>query len=304
MPVDDAARTCPTPVSCLSDLDCRTGGRDAGRGYVLMDVVEVAGLRIAYERVGRGSPLVLLHGYVGDGPATWRRQIEALAEHFTLIVWNAPGVDGSSDPDETIGMAGYADYLAGFLEALGITGAHVMGLSFGGALALEFAHRHPDVPITLILVSAYAGWRGSLPADVAEARLRQAIELADLAPDDFVDTLLPTMFSAGTPEATIDAFGLSMRQFHPVGFRAMARALAEDLSDVLATIDVPTLLVYGDHDVRAPLPVAEALHAALPHSELVVLPGAGHCCNSEAPEEFNRAIVEFLSINDARTSQQ
>ena len=170
----------------------------------------------------------------------------------------------------------------------------VAGLSFGGALALELHRRHPAIPRTLILVSAYAGWGGSLPADVADQRLRQALALADLSPDEFIGALLPTMFSDGTPPEAIAEFGSSMRAFHPVGFRAMARASAEDLSEVLPDIDVPTLLVYGDHDVRAPLAVAEDLHAAISGSTLVVLADTGHLCNIEAPEAFNDAVRSFL----------
>lgn len=93
----------------------------------------------------------------------------------------------------------------------------------------------------------------------------------------------------------MEAFRESMLGFHPVGFRAMARASAEDLREVLRHVKVPTLLVYGDRDVRAPLPVAEDLHAAIPGSTLAVLPGAGHVCSIEAPEEFTRAVRAFLS---------
>ena len=73
----------------------------------------------------------------------------------------------------------------------------------------------------------------------------------------------------------------------------MARASAEDVRDVLPHIDVPTLRVYGDRDVRAPLAVAEALHGAIAGSRLVVLPDAGHVRNVEAPDEFNDAVREF-----------
>lgn len=127
-----------------------------------MEMIDVDGLRIAYERAGSGQPLVLLHGYVGDGPTTWRLQIEALADEFEVVAWNAPGVGASTDPPESFGMAGYADCLAGFVAQLGLDRAHIAGLSFGGALALEFSRRHPSIPTTLILASAYAGWRGSL----------------------------------------------------------------------------------------------------------------------------------------------
>jgi len=164
-----------------------------------MEMIDVDGVRIAYELAGDGPPLVLLHGYVADGPTTWRRQIEALADEFTVVTWNAPGVGGSSDPPEAFGMAGYADCLAGLVDVLRLDKPDVAGLSFGGALALELHRRHPAIPRTLILVSAYAGWGGSLPADIAEQRLRQALALADLSPDEFIGALLPTMFSDGTP---------------------------------------------------------------------------------------------------------
>jgi len=259
-----------------------------------MEMIEVDGLRIAYERAGDGPPLVLLHGYVGDGPTTWRRQIEGLSDEFTVVAWDAPGAGRSSDPPESFGMAGYADCLAGFVERLGLGKPHVAGLSFGGALALELYRRHSAIPMTLVLASAYAGWAGSLPADVAAQRRQQALVLADLPPEEFVGALLPTMFSRITSSESVDAFGASMLAFHPVGFRAMARASAEDLRDVLPHVRVPTLLVYGDKDIRAPLTVAENLHAALPGSTLVVLPDAGHLCNIEAPEEFNRAVRNFL----------
>jgi len=260
-----------------------------------MEMIEVDGLRIAYERAGDGPPLVLLHGYVGDGLTTWRRQVEGLCEEFTVVAWDAPGAGDSSDPPESFGMAGYADCLAGFVDRLRLEKPHVAGLSFGGALALELCRRPPAVPMTLILASAYAGWGGSLSAEVAEQRLQQALVLADLAPDEFMGALLPTMFSEATAPETVDEFGASMRAFHPAGFRAMARASAEDLRDVLPGINVPTLLVYGDKDVRAPLTVAEDLEAAISGSMLVVLPDTGHLCNIEAPDDFNRAVRNFLS---------
>jgi pimeloyl-ACP methyl ester carboxylesterase len=190
-----------------------------------METTEVDGLRIAYERAGHGPPLVLLGGYVGDGPTTWRPQLDGLSDDFTVVAWDAPGAGRSSDPPESFGMAGYADCLAGFVERLGLGRPHVAGVSFGGALALH--RRHADLPSTLVLASAYAGWAGSLPAEVTDQRLRQAMVLADLAPAEFVGTLLPTMFSEATPREAVDAFGASMLGFHPAGaVTSPARAAA------------------------------------------------------------------------------
>jgi pimeloyl-ACP methyl ester carboxylesterase len=262
-----------------------------------MDRIDVDGLTVAYERAGTGPPLVLVHGYVGDGRATWHRQIEALSDSFTVVAWDAPGAGLSPDPPESFGVAGYADCLAALLGALALGSAHVAGLSFGGALALELYRRHPTAVKTLVLVSAYAGWRGSLPRDAADGRLAQALALSERSPAEFVETLLPTMFASPPPEEDVEAFRRSMLAVHPAGFRAMAIASAEDLSDVPPTCAVPTLLLYGDRDERAPLPVAERLHAAIPGSKLVVLPGVGHLCNMEAPERFNDEVRGFLAAH-------
>ncbi|HEU4529045.1 MAG TPA: alpha/beta hydrolase [Actinomycetota bacterium] len=258
-------------------------------------VVEVGGLSVAYERTGSGPPLVLLHGYVGDGPATWRRQLDELAAEFTVVAWDAPGAGRSTDPPEPFSLADYADCLAAFVHALGLERAHVVGLSFGGGLALELYRRHPGVALSLVLAGAYAGWAGSLPPEVVEQRLRQALELSELPPDRLVREVVPTLFSEATPRELVDGFAASMSRFHPTGLRAMARCFADaDLRDVLPRIDVPTLLLYGEDDVRAPLDVAQALHAAIPRSRLVVLPGVGHVSCLEAPERFNAELLTFL----------
>ena len=127
------------------------------------ELVEVDGLTIGYHRAGFGPALVLLHGYVGDGLATWRPQIEGLSDELTVIAWDAPGAGRSSDPPDQFGMAGYADCLRTVIDRLGLDRPHVAGLWFGGALAIEFSRRHPAIPRSLILASVYAGLAGSLP---------------------------------------------------------------------------------------------------------------------------------------------
>ena len=250
---------------------------------------------IAYARAGTGPPLVLVHGYIGDGESTWRGQLRALSDEFTVIAWDVPGAGRSSDPPATWRMPEFADALARFIRGFELGPAHVAGLSWGGALALELHRRHPGVARSLTLASAYAGWAGSLPPEETDRRLRQVLDLADLPPDEFVGAVAPTMFSASAPAEAVDAFVAAARKFHPAGLRTMAHAVAEaDLRDVLPTVDVPTLLLYGEHDVRAPREVAAAIHAGIPGSRLVVLPGAGHVCNVEAEETFNAELRAFL----------
>ena len=77
-----------------------------------MESIAAGGHRMAFERTGDGPPVVLLHGYVGDR-RTWRRQLDALADEFTLVAWDAPGYGGSTDPPETFGLPGFADCVGG-----------------------------------------------------------------------------------------------------------------------------------------------------------------------------------------------
>lgn len=244
-----------------------------------MDQLDVGGLRVAYERKGAGPPLVLLHGFVGDS-REWRPQIEALSDAFTVVAWDAPGSGQSSDPPESFRMPDYADCLAGVVQALQLGRPHVVGLSFGSALALELYRRYPDMPKTLVLASAYAGWTGSLAPEARDQRLAATLATSDLAPDEFVGAMIGGMFSKAAPAQAVDGFA-----------EIMAEA---DLRDVLPHIDVPTLLLYGDKDVRAPLAVAEDLHAAIPNSRVVVLPGVGHMSSVESPGAFNAEVRSFL----------
>lgn len=261
-----------------------------------MDTVDAGGHRIAYERRGEGQPLVLLHGYVGDR-RMWRAQLDELSDEFDVVAWDAPGYGGSADPPEEFPLSAFADCLAAFIEALKLGRPHVVGLSFGGGLALELYRRRPDLPASLVLASAYAGWAGSLPPEVAEQRLQQALRLSHLPPDRLVEELGPTMFTDSAPAELVEEFTVSMREFHPAGLRANSRAFAKaDLREVLPRVDVPSLLLYGDRDVRAPAAVAHDLHARIPGSRLVFIPDAGHVCNIDAPQRFNRELRAFLSL--------
>lgn len=99
---------------------------------------------------------------------------------------------------------------------------------------------------------------------------------------------------AASPELVDELLSI-MLDVHPAGLRTELRAFAKaDLRDILPTIDVPTLVLHGEHDQRAPRHVAEDLHARIPGSTLVVLPGVGHVSNVEAADQFDNAVRDFL----------
>jgi pimeloyl-ACP methyl ester carboxylesterase len=267
---------------------------DGAGGRLTQGFVGLAEGRVTYERRGDGPPLVLLHGAMGDS-REWNLQLDALADEFTTVAWDAPGCGGSFDPPDDFGLDGYADSLATFISRLGLEKPHVMGLSFGSGLALALFHRHPGRVRSLVLLSAYAGWAGSLGREEAERRRRWGQTVADLSPRQVVADFAETLFTPEVPPEIVQAELEVMRDFRPTGVRAMANAFADaDLREVLPTIDVPTLLVHGDADQRAPLEVAEELHARIPWSKLVVIPGSGHMVTLEASERVNDEVRRFL----------
>lgn len=259
-----------------------------------MKEVDVEGLRVTYERAGRGPTVVLLHGILSDS-RDWRPQLEGLADDFDVVAWDAPGCGRSSDPPETFTAEDFAKTLVRFLAALGLDRPHVLGLSWGSGLALEAFRQKPDLWRSIVLASAYAGWKGSLPSDEVARRLDQVLRESTMPPAEFVPGWIPGLLTPTAPAALVSEVIGIMSEFHPTGYRAMALAFAAlDLRPILSTIDVPTLLLYGEYDQRSPLSVARAMQAMIPASELVVIPGVGHLTNLEAPDAFNAAVRAFL----------
>ena len=259
-----------------------------------MDTVEINGLRIAYERVGTGPPLVCLHGFLADSRA-WRPQLEDLSSDFTVVAWDAPGCGGSDDPPDHFRFDEYVGILDEFLRALRITEPNLLGLSWGGVLALAFYDVCPEVPRSLILADTYAGWAGSLSPGLVAARVAQA-ERDSLRPAaEWVPDWIPTLLHEPTDELRREVETI-LSEFHPVGYRVMAHAVAEiDLRPALARVDVPTLVLYGEHDQRSPVEVGRRLHEAIPGSKLVVIPRAGHVSNVDAPARFDAEVRAFLA---------
>lgn len=259
-----------------------------------MEYVQLGELSVAFERQGDGPPLVLLHGWPSNS-REWRRQLDALSDEYTVVAWDAPGAGKSSDPPEGFRLSDWADCLAAFIDALDLGRSHVAGLSFGGGLALELYRRHPSLPRTLILVSAYAGWAGSLPPEVVQGRLELMLRNCELPAEQWAPAWIQTLLTEGASHDMVDELMVIASELHPAGTRAAMRAFAAaDLRDVLARIVVPTLLIYGDKDPRAPKDVWEPLHAGIDRSKLVLLPDVGHMINLQAPERLNTEVRGFL----------
>ena len=260
--------------------------------------MRVHGRDIAFERVGDGPVIVLLHGAMSDSRA-WRPQLEGLRDEFTVVAWDEPGTGGSADPPEGFTLADYADCLDALLAGLDLPPAHVAGLSWGGVLAQELYRRHPERVASLILADTYAGWKGSLPEEEVRARVAAGLRQADLPAQEIAENW-PGLLSEYAPADVVEEVRAMIARTRPVSLRCVVRAVgACDQRDLLPRIAVPTLLLWGDADARSPRSVAEAFHAAIPGSRLVLIPGAGHVSNLEAPERFTAEVRAFVRACEA-----
>jgi len=253
------------------------------------------GYPIAYRIAGDGPPLVLLHGFLCDS-RVWRTQLDGLADAFTVVAWDAPGAGSSSDPSDRFMLADWSECLARFLDALRLEPAHVLGLSWGGMLAQDLYRLDPDRIASLTLANTHAGWRGSLPAEAVEQRLERCIRESVLPADEFVGRWVPEFLTDAAPQELRNEMAAVVGDFHPLGFRLMARSLAEtDTRELLRRVSAPTLLLWGEQDLRSPLSIAMQLRDAIPHAELAVIENAGHVSNMEQPGAFNANVRDFVT---------
>lgn len=259
-----------------------------------MGQVKLNNLSIGYQEKGRGQPLVLLHGGVSDS-RYWDRELQAFSDNFRTIAWDAPGCGISDDPPEGFSLSDYADVLARLLEEIGVNEAIILGISFGGGLAIEFYNRHPDAAKALILVSAYAGWAGSLSEEEVARRLEKGRAQSTMDPAAVAEMWIPSLFYKSPSQEKIEKEKEIIVDFHPKGSQIMLEAFAEaDLQDVLPKINVPTLLLYGKEDVRSPMDVANEINEHVPNSTLIFIEDVGHLINIEKPELFDREIRRFI----------
>src|SRR5262245_2064336 len=154
-----------------------------------VDRVETPIAAADYRRAGARAPRVLLHGGWSDG-RSWTPQLASLAQQYDVIAWDAPGCGGSADPAADLRLGDYADAVAALVRALGAGPVHLAGHSFGAGLAIEVYGRHRQLVRSLVLSTAYAGWRGScLPGQVT-ARLNRALAELDRPPAERVGAYL------------------------------------------------------------------------------------------------------------------
>lgn len=253
--------------------------------------------QLHYVERGSGTPLVLVHGFPLDH-SMWQGQLEGLSNRFQLL---APDLRGFGQSVVTPGLATMqlmADDLADLLDAAGIREPVAFcGLSMGGYVAWQFALRHRDRLAKLILCDTRAVGDS---AETAANRIGLAARVLKEGPGFVAETMLPKLFAPATSAAgapCVEATKQVILRSDPKGIAAASRGMAQrpDVTAQLSRIDVPALIICGEHDAISPPAEMRGIAEAMPQATYVEIAGAGHMAPLEKPAEVNAAIAEFLS---------
>ena len=251
-----------------------------------------------YDIQGSGQPLILIPGFA-SGAWSWSWQVESFARDFKVITFDPRGISRSATGEsEKVSIGVIADDLISLLDELSIPDAHILGISFGGFVALDFALRYLDRVKRLILASTSFGG----PNHVAPSME----VLATFASTDGLNTAerirkyLTVAFSPefvqSHPEDVNRFCELREENFVPreVYMQQLQSALSFNVEDQLPAINAETLVITGDEDIVVPTQNSRNLAAAIPNARLEVIEGSGHMAFVEKASEFNRIVLGFL----------
>lgn len=258
-------------------------------------LAQINGADIFWELHGEGPPIVFIHGFTLDH-RMWEPQIDAFAATHTVLTWDMRGFGKSSIPDEDRPYWHDRD-LAALMDHLELGRADIVGLSYGGWVAIEFALTHPHLVRSLVLVDATirhfpygTRWQGVLDELYRLAQAGRMDEGKDLWLSDIVFTcpgrsalntsLLRTMVG------DYPGWHLTHTDPHPL--------LEPRAMDRLPELAAPILAITGELDIREFQDIADFVVAHAANARRVVMPNAGHMANIDDPEAFNRIVREFI----------
>jgi len=265
-----------------------------------MPKVRVGDINIYYEIHGKGEVLVLIMGYTAD-TAWWFRELPVFSQGYRVVAFDNRGSGQSDKPDVPYTMEMMAGDLAGLLEIIGINKAHIFGVSMGGMIAQHFALRYPERVSSLILGCTTCGGPHSIRSDAqAMTALADFEHMKKLTRVEIVRETIPFLVSQEfidkNPGLIQEMMAKMMEHPAPLhGAIRQAYAIWEhDTYERLPEIRVPTLVIAGDADRLIPVENSRILASRIRGAELVILKNAGHSFVTEAAQEANHAVLDFL----------
>lgn len=244
---------------------------------------------LSYERLGRGAPLVLIHGYPLDH-SIWKEVTPLLSSTFDLILPDVRGFGQSDATDSPYSMADLANDLAALLDHLQIESVFVAGHSMGGYVSLAFAQAHPSRVNGLALVASQAA------ADTPERRASRHASVKQILEhgiEETVEGMTPKLSANTRVQAFVHEL---MAKQKPAAFIGALQAMAGrlDMLPYLVSSNFPLLLIHGDSDGLIPLDRAREIKAAVPRAGWFLLPGVGHMPMLEDPTGIAIALKTFI----------
>jgi pimeloyl-ACP methyl ester carboxylesterase len=254
----------------------------------------------AFTTLGGGPTVLMLHGIAG-GHLAFAPQVESLASAgYRAVAWDMPGY-GYSAPIEPYTFKGLAQSCIHLIESLKCEHVVLLGHNMGGMVAQEVVARRPDLVRQLVLCGTSAAFDGG--GDEAQrAFIEQGVAPLDAGRSmmEVAQTVVPQIVGPGSlPEGVrlaVHCMGLVPAATYR---RALECVVTFDRRQQLARIQVPTLLVAGEHDRRAPPAAMKEMAGAIARSRYREMKGIGHLQNLEAPDEFDALLLDFLAQSDA-----
>ncbi len=269
---------------------------------------------MGFRRAGVGPVLLLIHGIAGSSQ-TWDEVIPDLARGHTVVAPDLVGHGESAKPPGDYSLGAHASVLRDLLSVLGIDRVTVVGQSFGGGVAMQFAYQYPEYCDRVVLVGS--GGLGREVSWLLRALSIPGVEYAFpvLFPSfvrDRGNDLVQFLYRAGFRHArAVECWRAYASLSESENRRAFVRTLrsvvdpggqsVSAMDRLYLTARMPTLIVWGDRDTMIPVSHAHAAHEAIPGSRLEIIEGAGHFPHVEEPLRFVEVLSEFMRSTEPST---
>ncbi|AEV76756.1 putative hydrolase or acyltransferase of alpha/beta superfamily [Mycolicibacterium rhodesiae NBB3] len=263
------------------------------------------GNRVSYLDEGAGDVLLLIHG-IGGSSDCWRDVVHRLSRRHRVIAVDLLGHGRSDKPRSDYSLGAFAVWLRDFLDALNIHEATVVGHSFGGGVALQFAHQHKEYCRRLVLISS-----GGLGPDLGRLLRMLSLPGAEIALQLIASrpaiqvgkALRRRALSSGQQvtrySETLKGQAALSNRHSRAAFLKTLRSVVDHRGQAVCALDrlradLPTMIIFGDQDRCIPVAHAYSAHEAIPGSELHVIPGVGHQPQVQCPETVARLVGDFI----------
>jgi len=263
---------------------------------VVAKTVNVNNTSVYYEEKGHGFPIVFVSGGGILDRRGWDQQFEFFSKDYRVIRYDVRGIGKSARPQAPFS---HAEDLYALLQLLKIKRAHVVGLSVGGAIAIDFAITHPEMIDHVVLAAS------GLSSDAkSDANVQGLVTLTNFVKTHGIDRVIqltldtPFVLSKENTAARekVRQIYLDNEDVFQSGFPlyALWQAIQPAAESRLATIRVPALIVRGDKDSPVYAAMTDKVGKGIPQATTVVIPGGTHFLNLEKPDEFNQTVLKFL----------